>query len=177
MSRVGQLRRPAHHLNRRPVGQRVQLIGQRVQQLGVCRHTHKGRTRANLPASPYFSRSHDAGAGCALVGVTSAADTNSAKRTTPIHTSRVNRGDGRSESLIPVTVAWCDPSPLLSDTMTDDAPELLTAREVAKLFRVDAKTVRRWNDPRLAVIRLPGGRLRYLKHQVHDILNNPEGQT
>lgn len=56
--------------------------------------------------------------------------------------------------------------------MTDDAPpELLTAREVARLFRVDAKTVRQWK--KLTVIRTPTKHMRYLKDEVYGFLDQP----
>lgn len=53
--------------------------------------------------------------------------------------------------------------------------ELLTPAEVAKLFRVDAKTVTRWADKgKLSVIRTLGGHRRYSAAEIHRILHNPE---
>lgn len=44
----------------------------------------------------------------------------------------------------------------------DDLPDLLTPTEVARIFRVDPKTVTRWNrDGRLVAIRTLGGHRRF----------------
>lgn len=57
--------------------------------------------------------------------------------------------------------------------MTDDE-ELLTPAEVAKLFRVDPKTVTRWaKSGKLSSIRTLGGHRRYRASEVHTLL---EGQ-
>ncbi len=52
--------------------------------------------------------------------------------------------------------------------------ELLTPSEVAKLFRVDPKTVTRWaKSGKLSSIRTLGGHRRYRATEVHELL---EGQ-
>jgi excisionase family DNA binding protein len=57
--------------------------------------------------------------------------------------------------------------------MTDDE-ELLTPAEVAKLFRVDPKTVTRWaKSGKLSSIRTLGGHRRYRATEVQNLL---EGQ-
>jgi len=46
-------------------------------------------------------------------------------------------------------------------------PELLTRREVAELFGVGPKTVRRWEtQDRLRELRTPGGEARYVRAEV-----------
>lgn len=51
---------------------------------------------------------------------------------------------------------------------------LLTPGEVAKLFRVDPKTVNRWGKSRkLAFIRTPGGHMRFRESEVIQLI---EGQ-
>ena len=48
---------------------------------------------------------------------------------------------------------------------------LLTPTEVAKLFRVDPKTVTRWAAAgRIASIRTPGGHRRFRHSEVHTLL-------
>lgn len=50
---------------------------------------------------------------------------------------------------------------------------LLTPAEVAKLFRVDPKTVTRWAKAgKLTAIRTLGGHRRYRKSEVQGLLNN-----
>lgn len=50
--------------------------------------------------------------------------------------------------------------------------ELLTPSEVAKLFRVDPKTVTRWAKAgKLSSIRTLGGHRRYRADEVHDLLD------
>ena len=50
---------------------------------------------------------------------------------------------------------------------------LLTPAEVAKLFRVDPKTVTRWAKAgKLTAIRTLGGHRRYRKSEVQSLLNN-----
>ena len=50
---------------------------------------------------------------------------------------------------------------------TSDEEELLTPAEVAELFRVDSKTVRRWAaSGRLPSIRTPGGHRRFRAEDV-----------
>jgi excisionase family DNA binding protein len=57
---------------------------------------------------------------------------------------------------------------------TDDDEELLTPAEVAKLFRVDPKTVTRWaKSGKLSSIRTLGGHRRYRASEVRSLL---EGQ-
>ena len=52
-----------------------------------------------------------------------------------------------------------------------DYERLLTGAEVAKLFRVDPKTVPRWADKgRLTCIRTPGGHRRYRESEVRAML-------
>lgn len=49
---------------------------------------------------------------------------------------------------------------------------LLTPAEVARMFRVDAKTVTRWaNEGRLSSIRTPGGHRRFHESVVRALLN------
>lgn len=56
----------------------------------------------------------------------------------------------------------------------DDEERLLTPSEVAKLFRVDPKTVTRWaKSGKLSSIRTLGGHRRYRASEVHALL---EGQ-
>ena len=48
---------------------------------------------------------------------------------------------------------------------------LMTAGEVAKIFRVDPKTVTRWaNQGRLRSVKTPGGHRRYFETQVKELL-------
>lgn len=57
---------------------------------------------------------------------------------------------------------------------TDNDEELLTPAEVAKLFRVDPKTVTRWaKSGKLSSIRTLGGHRRYRASEVRSLL---EGQ-
>lgn len=54
-----------------------------------------------------------------------------------------------------------------------DQEVLLTPAEVAKLFRVDPKTVTRWAKAgKLTAIRTLGGHRRYRKSEVQALLNN-----
>ena len=49
--------------------------------------------------------------------------------------------------------------------------DLLTPSEVARLFRVDPKTVTRWAAAgRLSSIRTPGGHRRFIAAEVHALL-------
>ena len=53
-----------------------------------------------------------------------------------------------------------------------DKDELLTPSEVAKLFRVDPKTVTRWAKAgKLSSIRTLGGHRRYRAEEVHRLLD------
>lgn len=53
--------------------------------------------------------------------------------------------------------------------------ELLTPSEVAKLFRVDPKTVTRWAKAgKLSSIRTLGGHRRYRADEVHELLEGDD---
>ena len=57
--------------------------------------------------------------------------------------------------------------------MTSDQELLLTPSEVAKLFRVDPKTVTRWaKSGKLTSIRTLGGHRRYKGSEVRALLNS-----
>jgi excisionase family DNA binding protein len=57
--------------------------------------------------------------------------------------------------------------------MTSEQEVLLTPSEVAKLFRVDPKTVTRWaKSGRLTSIRTLGGHRRYKDSEVRALLNS-----
>ena len=57
----------------------------------------------------------------------------------------------------------------------EDVGELLTPGEVAKIFRVDPKTVTRWGkEGKLRRVRTPGGHSRYLKLQVMSLARGEE---
>jgi len=57
--------------------------------------------------------------------------------------------------------------------MRSDQEVLLTPSEVAKLFRVDPKTVTRWaKSGRLTSIRTLGGHRRYKDSEVRALLNS-----
>jgi len=63
------------------------------------------------------------------------------------------------------------------DVMTTSTPasgdRLLTASEVAELFRVDPKTVTRWaRSGKLASIRTPGGQRRFRQAEVQAFLED-----
>lgn len=60
-----------------------------------------------------------------------------------------------------------------------DAEEtLLTPSEVAKLFRVDPKTVTRWAKAgKLSSIRTLGGHRRYRAAEINALLNGQNGQA
>lgn len=56
------------------------------------------------------------------------------------------------------------------------ADKLLTPGEVARVFRVDPKTVTRWAKAgRLDSIRTPGGHHRFRESQVKALLNGESG--
>ena len=60
--------------------------------------------------------------------------------------------------------------------MPDDKQVLLTPGEVARLFRVDPRTVTRWaHTGRLTAIRTPGGHHRFLASEVHSLLDGTYG--
>jgi excisionase family DNA binding protein len=60
-------------------------------------------------------------------------------------------------------------------TQPDDYEKLLTPGEVARLFRVDPKTVTRWAKAgKLTSIRTPGGHRRYPEKDVKALLKNNE---
>ena len=60
-----------------------------------------------------------------------------------------------------------------------DAPALLTPAEVAKAFRVDAKTITRWANngwfPEEAYIRTLGGHRRFRRAAIEAMLNGQNG--
>lgn len=54
--------------------------------------------------------------------------------------------------------------------MAREERELLTPDEVARIFRVDPKTVTRWaKTGKLSCIRTPGGHRRYLADEVNKL--------
>ena len=58
-------------------------------------------------------------------------------------------------------------------TTTEGEEQLLTPAEVAKLFRVDPKTVTRWaKSGKLSYIRTLGGHRRYRSSEVRALLAN-----
>jgi len=58
-------------------------------------------------------------------------------------------------------------NPTITQGATGDLPNLLTPGEVARMFRVDVKTVTRWADTGvLPVIRTPAGTRRYRTAEV-----------
>jgi excisionase family DNA binding protein len=51
--------------------------------------------------------------------------------------------------------------------MSDNQRDLLTTGEVARMFRVDPKTVSRWvKENKLPAIRTPGGQYRFVRATV-----------
>ncbi|PRX98425.1 BldC family transcriptional regulator, partial [Allonocardiopsis opalescens] len=72
---------------------------------------------------------------------------------------------------------WFDPNrlperPPLPEELQGELPELMTAQEVAHLFRVHPKTVSSWaRQGRLTYIRTLGGHRRYTAHDVRALLN------
>jgi excisionase family DNA binding protein len=59
-------------------------------------------------------------------------------------------------------------------SILDDTEPLLTPAEVARLFRVDPKTVTRWaKGGKLTSIRTLGGHRRFRESEVHALLNAP----
>lgn len=60
---------------------------------------------------------------------------------------------------------------------SSDNEQLLTPSEVAKLFRVDPKTVTRWAKAgKLSSIRTLGGHRRYRADEVHRLLRERQGE-
>ena len=60
----------------------------------------------------------------------------------------------------------------------EDADQLLTPAEVARLFRVDPKTVTRWaNDGKIASIRTLGGHRRFHESEIRRLLHEGESAT
>ena len=58
---------------------------------------------------------------------------------------------------------------------TPEIEALLTPAEVARLFRVDPKTVTRWAKAgRITSIRTPGGHRRYREAEVQALLNRTD---
>lgn len=67
-----------------------------------------------------------------------------------------------------------DQEPTVKTSQSSSEEELLTPSEVAKLFRVDPKTVTRWaKSGKLSAIRTLGGHRRYRASEVRALL---EGQ-
>ncbi len=59
-----------------------------------------------------------------------------------------------------------------------DPGALLTPREVARMFRVDPKTVSRWAIAgRISAIRTPGGHRRFRESEVRMLLEKPSERT
>lgn len=62
----------------------------------------------------------------------------------------------------------------IAEELVGENDRLLTPREVARLFRVDPKTVSRWGAAgRIGSIKIPGGHRRYRESEVRRLL---EGQ-
>jgi len=60
----------------------------------------------------------------------------------------------------------------------ESGEELLKPFEVAKLFRVDAKTVSRWQqEGKLTAIRTPGGHRRFRRSEIMAWLTRGEGNA
>lgn len=56
-----------------------------------------------------------------------------------------------------------------------DAPLLLTPGEVAKMLRVDPKTVTRWaNSGKLACLKTPGGHTRFRRRDIVSLFEQME---
>lgn len=59
--------------------------------------------------------------------------------------------------------------------LMNDAEPLLTPAEVASMFRVDPKTVRRWAAAgRIRAIRTPGGHRRYRESEVRKLYDRED---
>jgi excisionase family DNA binding protein len=60
--------------------------------------------------------------------------------------------------------------------LLDSAPRLMTPREVARIFRVDPKTVVRWTkDGRLTRVTTLGGQVRLVRSEVLALLDAEGG--
>jgi excisionase family DNA binding protein len=65
----------------------------------------------------------------------------------------------------------------MSINRSSEPEVLLTPAEVAKLFRVDPKTVTRWAKAgKLTAIRTLGGHRRYRRSEVNSLLTKPENR-
>ncbi|PRX98161.1 BldC family transcriptional regulator [Allonocardiopsis opalescens] len=65
--------------------------------------------------------------------------------------------------------------PPLPEELRGELPELMTAQEVARLFRVHPKTVTSWaRQGRLPYIRTLGGHRRYVAEDVHKLLGQQD---
>ena len=65
----------------------------------------------------------------------------------------------------------------MSINRSSEPEVLLTPAEVAKLFRVDPKTVPRWAKAgKLTAIRTLGGHRRYRQSEVNSLLTKPENR-
>jgi excisionase family DNA binding protein len=65
----------------------------------------------------------------------------------------------------------------MSMNRSSEPEVLLTPAEVAKLFRVDPKTVTRWAKAgKLTAIRTLGGHRRYRQSEVNALLTKPESR-
>ena len=65
----------------------------------------------------------------------------------------------------------------MSINRSSEPEVLLTPAEVAKLFRVDPKTVTRWAKAgKLTAIRTLGGHRRYRQSEVNALLTKPESR-
>ncbi|GAA0988601.1 hypothetical protein GCM10009551_043900 [Nocardiopsis tropica] len=63
-------------------------------------------------------------------------------------------------------------------SLVDTADDLLTPGEVARLFRVDPKTVTRWEkNGRLASVKTLGGHRRYPRAQITHVLHAGTGSS
>lgn len=68
--------------------------------------------------------------------------------------------------------------PGMADTSTPNPDDLLTPSEVAKLFRVNPKTVTRWSRAgKLRAVRTLGGHRRFRRGDVEAALTDPGNDT
>ena len=62
--------------------------------------------------------------------------------------------------------------------ITDHPSGLMTAAEVASVFRVSVRTVRRWESVgQLTAVRTPSGRCRYRIDEVRALVAKQQGKT